>query len=73
MASRTNVSQTKEFITRETINNELLTLKIILKRLVESKILRNNPALGVKQLKANDRNFHVITHDEEKQYLLAAP
>ncbi|HXG84829.1 MAG TPA: site-specific integrase [Pyrinomonadaceae bacterium] len=65
--------KTKDFITRETINNELLTLKIIIKRLVESKILRNNPSLGVKQLKANDRNFHVITHDEEKRYLLAAP
>lgn len=65
--------KTKDFITRETVNNELLTLKIILKRLVESKILRNNPALGVKQLKANERNFHVITGDEEKLYLLAAP
>jgi integrase len=65
--------KTKDFITRETINNELLTLKIILKRLVESKILRSNPAFGVKQLKANDRNYHVITHEEEKRYLLAAP
>ncbi len=65
--------KTKEFITRETINNELLTLKIILKRLVESRILRTSPASGVKQLKANDRNFHVISTDEEKRYLLAAP
>jgi integrase len=71
--ARQTSRKTKDFITRETINNELLTLKIILKRLVESKILRNNPAFGVKQLKANDRNFHVITHDEEKRYLLAAP
>jgi integrase len=65
--------KTKDFITRETINNELLTLKIILKRLVESRILRDSPARGVKQLKANERNFHVITNDEEKLYLLAAP
>jgi integrase len=65
--------KTKDFITRETINNELLTLKIILKRLVESRILRDSPARAVKQLKANDRNFHVITSDEEKLYLLAAP
>ncbi|MDQ3713849.1 MAG: tyrosine-type recombinase/integrase [Acidobacteriota bacterium] len=65
--------KTKDFITRETINNELLTLKMILKRLVESKILHDNPARGVKQLKANERNFHVITRDEEKLYLLAAP
>ncbi len=64
--------KTKEFITRETINNELLTLKIILKRLVEARILTDNPARTVKQLKANDRNFHVITNDEEKRYLLAA-
>lgn len=65
--------KTKDFITRETINNELLTLKIILKRLVNEDILRKNPAQTVKQLKANDRNFHVITYDEEKLYLLAAP
>jgi integrase len=65
--------KTKDFITRETVNNELLTLKIILKRLVESRILTDNPARGVKQLKANERNFHVITAGEEKLYLLAAP
>jgi len=65
--------KTKDFITRETINNELLTLKIILKRLVEARILRTSPARAVKQLKANDRNFHVISSDEEKLYLLAAP
>ncbi len=65
--------KTKDFITRETINNELLTLKIILKRLVESKILRDSPARAVKQLKANERSFHVISSDEEKLYLLAAP
>ncbi len=65
--------KTKDFITRETINNELLTLKMILKRLVESRVLRSSPAFGVKQLKANERSFHVITNDEEKLYLLAAP
>ena len=56
-----------------TSNNELLTLKMILRRLTESKILRNNPALGAKQLKANERSFHVISNDKEKLYLLAAP
>lgn len=65
--------KTKDFITRETINNELLTLKIIFKRLVESKILRDNPAQSVKQLKANERSYHVISTDEEKLYLLACP
>lgn len=46
---------------------------MILKRLVESKILRENPARNVKQLKPNERSFHVITPDEEKLYLLAVP
>lgn len=58
---------------RETINNELFTLKLILKRLVDSKILHDNPARLVKQLKANEMSFHVIANDEEKLYLLAAP
>jgi integrase len=48
-------------------------LKIIFNRLVESEILRNNPARTVKQLKANERSFHVITPDEEKIYLMACP
>ncbi len=65
--------KTKDFITRETINNEMLTLKMIFKRLVESRILRDNPARAVKQLKANERSYHVISYDEEKLYLLAAP
>ncbi len=65
--------KTKDFITRETINHELLTAKIIFNRLIESKILRDNPASGVRQLKANERSFHVISNDEEKHYLLAAP
>ncbi len=49
--------KTKEFITRETINGELLVLKMIFNRLVELKILRDNPARKVKQLKANERSF----------------
>jgi len=65
--------KTKDFITRETINNELLTLKIIFKRLLESRVLRDNPAQAVKQLKANERSFHVISTDEEKLYLMACP
>jgi integrase len=65
--------KTKDFITRETVNHELLALKTIFKRLVESRVLRDNPARSVKQLKANERSFHVITTAEEKTYLLAAP
>lgn len=46
---------------------------MIFKRLTESQILRDNPAQEVKQLKANERSFHVISTEEEKLYLLAAP
>lgn len=65
--------KTGEFITRETVNHELLTLKMIFNRLIESKILRENPARSVKRLSENDRQFHVLTYEEEKRYLLACP
>jgi integrase len=51
----------------------MLTLKLIFKRLVELNVLRDNPSRGIKQLKANDRNYHVITFEEEKLYLMACP
>jgi len=41
--------------------------------LLDAKILRDSPARKVKQLKANERSFHVISNDEQKLYLLAAP
>jgi integrase len=65
--------KTKEFITRETINLELTALKTIFNRLLDAKILRDNPARKVKQLKANERSFHVISNDEQKLYLMACP
>lgn len=65
--------KTGEFITRETINHELLTVKMIFNRLIESKFLRDNPALKVKRLSENERQFYVLTDDEEKKYLLACP
>ena len=65
--------KTKEFITRETVNLELASLKTIFNRLLDAKVLRDNPARKVKQLKANERSFHVISNDEQKLYLLAAP
>ena len=71
-SSRTS-RKTGEFITRETVNHELLTLKMIFNRLIESKILRENPAKSVKRLSENDRQFHVLTYDEERRYLLACP
>ena len=61
------------FITRGTINLDLTALKIIFRRLVEGKFLSESPAQTVKKLKGNDRNFHVISTDEEKLYLMASP
>lgn len=69
-----NISRrTGEPITRETINFEVFVLKILFNRLIESKILHDNPARAVKSLSKNKREFHVITSDEEKLYLLACP
>jgi integrase len=65
--------KTKDKITRGTVNRELITLKKIFKRLVNEDILRDNPARSVKLLKENDADFHVLSDDEEKIYLLAAP
>lgn len=65
--------KTKEFITRETVNLELTVLKTIFSRLVDAKILREDPARKVKQLKANERQFHVISGEEERLYLMASP
>jgi integrase len=65
--------KTGEFITRDTVNREVIILKKILRRLVNAKILRENPALTVPLLTENDLSFHVITDKEEKSYLLACP
>jgi integrase len=72
---RTNQTsrKTAKPITRETVNHELLTAKMIFNRLIEAKVLRENPARSVKRLSENERQFHVLTYDEEKQYLLACP
>jgi integrase len=60
-------------VSRDTINHELMALKMIFKRLVSIKILSENPAKDIKQLASNERNFHVISPDEEKLYLMASP
>lgn len=65
--------KTREPITRETVNHELLTVKMIFNRLIEAKILSENPARTVKRLSENERQFHVLSFDEEKIYLLACP
>ncbi len=65
--------KTKEKISRETVNREVLTLKIIFNRLIEEKVLQTSPARSIKKLPENDTTFHVITKDEERRYLLACP
>lgn len=65
--------KTNKPITRDTINLELIALKTIFKRLVSANVLTKSPARDIKQLAPNERNFHVLTNDEEKIYLFAAP
>ncbi len=71
--SKQTSKKTGKLITRDTINLELIALKTVFKRLVADDILMKSPAQGVKQLAENERNFHVLTDDEEKLYLLACP
>jgi integrase len=65
--------KTKQPISRDTVSFELITLKSVFKRLVLAGTLASSPASGIKQLAENDRNFHVLTDDEEKIYLMACP
>jgi integrase len=65
--------KTGDFIKRDTINADMLVLKMIFSRLIDARILRHSPARGVKRLAANEREFHVISEKEEKAYLLACP
>ncbi len=65
--------KTKKLITRKTVNFDLLVLKMIFKRLLDAKIIRDNPARQVKQLTEAENTFHVLSPDEEKKYLLASP
>ncbi|MBA2735940.1 MAG: site-specific integrase, partial [Pyrinomonadaceae bacterium] len=41
--------------------------------LLEAKILRDSPARSVKRLSENERQFYVLTDDEEKLYIMACP
>jgi integrase len=65
--------KTGKLMTHDTVNREVIILKKILRRLVNAHILRDNPALTVQSLTANDLSFHVITKKEESAYLLASP
>lgn len=65
--------KTKKTITRETVNHEVLVLKMIFKRLTQNDFLRESPCGTIKRLSKNERQFHVVTSDEERLYLLACP
>ncbi len=71
--SRQKSKKTKQLITRGTINLELIVLKTIFKRLISANVLSQSPARDIKQLAPNERSFHVLSDDEERIYLLAAP
>jgi len=49
----------------------LIALKTIFRRLVSREVISKSPVADIKQLAANERNYHIITPDEEKIYLLA--
>jgi len=63
--------KTKDFITRGTVSLELIALKMLFQRLIDNEIISKNPAQKIKQLPENERQFHVITEQEEKLYLMA--
>ncbi len=71
--SRQKSRKTKDFITRETVNRELSALKMLFRRLIDNEIISKNPARKIKQLAENERQFHVISDEEEKLYLMACP
>jgi integrase len=63
--------KTKDPVTRDTVNREIVILKKILRRLHESGVLRENPGRSISMLKGNDLHYHVITEQEERRYLMA--
>jgi len=56
-----------------TVNRELDTLRSILSKAVEWKVLLENPANGVKRLKVDNRRTRVLSQDEQDRLLAAAP
>ncbi|HEY8560216.1 MAG TPA: site-specific integrase [Pyrinomonadaceae bacterium] len=65
--------KTGEFIKRDTVNADLLVLKMIFSRLIDARVLRHSPARPIKRLPANEREFYVLSEAEEKKYLMACP
>ena len=56
-----------------TVNRELDTLKSILSKAVEWRKLLDSPARGVKRLKVDNRRTRILTPDEQRRLLEAAP
>ncbi len=71
--SKQKSRKTKQKVSPGTINNELIILKMIFKRLVKIGALRFSPATDVPMLKEELPPFYVIPLNEQRIYLLAAP
>jgi integrase len=71
-SSRTS-RKTEDAITRKTINFDVFTLKMLFRRLVRARIIRDNPTETIKQLSEVLPPFHVITDKEEARFLFASP
>ena len=56
-----------------TVNRELDTLKSVLSKAVEWRKLVESPARGVKRLKVDNRRTRILTEDEQRRLLEAAP
>src|SRR5882672_11370246 len=48
-------------------------MRYILNFAIRLGYIKDNPATGVKMLAEPQDRMHVLSHDEEKKYLLAAP
>jgi integrase len=56
-----------------TVNRELDTLKSVLSKAVEWGKLVESPARGVKRLKVDNRRTRILTDDEQRRVIAAAP
>ncbi len=71
--SRQKSVKTGSTITNDTVNLELVALKTIFKRLISEGYISESPARDVPQMRSNELNFHVLTTEEERRYLMACP
>jgi integrase len=71
--SKQKSRKTGKPISPGTINNEMVILKMIFKRLLKSKVLTSSPTADVQPLKEGEPQFYVVSYPEQKKYLMAAP